>query len=124
MAYHIYFVADPTNGPTHGQKCKNNSELFFKSVGFEKGGSSLPFELRFEKAILTNYIKSKSDSPKGASGVNARTWASKNVGSVAKPKYQVKIVLKETVANPHPSAGYKYDVTIDGKTWDPRVVPR
>ena len=124
MAYHIYFVNDPTNGPTHGQKSSHNSTLYFKSEGFNKGDPSPPFEIKFEKAILTNYHKGNSDSPKGASGVDARTWISQNVGSVVNPRYQVKIVLKETVPNPHPLAGYKYDVTIGGKTWDPRVVPR
>jgi hypothetical protein len=117
MAYHIYFVADPTNGPTHGQKCGKSSTLYFKSEGFNDGDPSPPFEIKFETAILTNYNKSQSDSPKGASGVNARTWASTKVGN----RHRIKIVLK---GSSHPPAGYKYDVSISGKTWDPRVVPR
>lgn len=117
MAYHVYFTNDPTHGPTHGQKTGKTSTIYFKSIGLNSGDSAPPFEIKFESAILTNYHKGNSDSPKGSTGDDARTWESKKVG-----KYQrVKIVLK---GSSHPSGGYKYDVTIGGNTWDPRVVPR
>lgn len=119
MAYHVYFTYDPTDGPTHGQKTSKTSTIYFKSIGFNKGDPSLPFEITFEPAILTNYHKGNSDSPKDTdgNGVDARTWVSKKVGKY----HRVKIVLK---GNSHPDNGYKYDVTMSGKTWDPRVVPR
>jgi hypothetical protein len=117
MAYHVYFTNHPDDGPTHGQKCSKSSTLFFKSVGYNDGDSSLPFEIKFDSNILTNYHKGNSDLPKGAAGDDARTWVSQKVGSY----HRVKIVLK---GNAHPTNGYKYDVTISGKTLDPRVVPR
>ena len=118
MSFYVYFTKDPVIGPTHGQRCKNDSKLYFKSVGYSKGDPAPEFEIKFDTTdILTRYNKGASDSPKGAAGVDARTWKSKKVG-----KYQQ--ILIKLKGNDHPEDGYKYDVTMGADTWDPRIVPR
>jgi len=114
MSYHIYFMGDGVNKPTHGQKCKDDSKLYFKSIGYNKKDPSPPFEIEF--ATKPDYTND-SDPPKGGTGVNARTWVSQKVGKY----HRVKIVL---TGNSHPDDGYKYSVTLEGHTLDPRVVPR
>jgi hypothetical protein len=116
MAYHIYLVDDPNKGPTHGQKAGGGSVLFFKSMGL--GGNPPPvFTLKFQADFDGKWVKSQSDNPTGNSGVAGRTWVSQPSGD-----YQlVKIKLRNVT---HPADGYAYDVTMNGNTWDPRVVPK
>jgi len=118
MSFFVYFTKDPVIGPTHGQRCKKDSKLYFKSVGYSKGDPAPVFTIKFDNTdILTRYNKSASYPPLGDTGVDARTWQSKKVG-----KYQQ--ILIKLKGSDHPDDGYKYDVEMDGIIWDPRVVPR
>ena len=118
MAYYIYFVNDPVSGPTHGQKTSNDSLLVFRSMGYTSRQEPDGFELRFEPAFAGKFISSESTQCGKVRADEPVVFKSKR----ADEYHEVRIRLKSSVK--HPDEGYKYDVVMSGKTWDPRVVPR
>lgn len=118
MAYFIYLVNDPVLGPTHGQKASKDSKLVFKSMGYAPGDDGAPFELRFGADFEGKFIKSQSTPVKGPGGQDKTTFVSAKNGK----HEEVEITLQKNAA--HPPHGYKYDVVMGSKCWDPRVVPR
>jgi len=118
MAYYIYLVNDPVTGPTHGQKTAADSLLVFRSIGYTSKDAPAPFELRFEPAFAGKFTSSQSTACAKSSGHGPVVFASQRSGEY----YEVRIKLKSGVT--HPDEGYKYDVIMSGRTWDPRVVPR
>ena len=118
MAYYIYLVNDPVTGPTHGQKTRADSLLVFRSIGYTSKDAPAPFELRFEPAFAGKFVSSSSTPCAKTSGDEPVVFRSAR----NEEYYEVRIQLRSGVS--HPDEGYKYDVVMSGKTWDPRVVPR
>jgi hypothetical protein len=118
MAYYIYLVNDPVNGPTHGQKTGKDSTIVFRSMGYTSHEAPAAFELRFEPSFAGKFVSSESTQCGKTSGDAPVVFRSQR----ASEYHEVRIKLKGNVH--HPDQGYKYDVVMSGKVWDPRVVPR
>lgn len=118
MAYYIYLVNDPVTGPTHGQKSARDSRLIFRSIGYKSREEPAAFELRFEPAFAGKFDPQESTGCAKTSDDGKIVFESRREDEF----HEVQIKLKGGVD--HPDEGYKYDVVMCGKTWDPRVVPR
>jgi len=118
MAYYIYLVNDPVHGPTHGQRSAADSLLVFRSIGYTSRMEPAAFELRFESAFAGKFVSQESTQCGKLSSDEKMVFKSKRADEYE----EVRIKLKADVK--HPDEGYKYDVVMSGKTWDPRVVPR
>ena len=118
MAY-TYFVDDPVAGPTHAEKTTKSGTVMIRSMGYQSGNPPPSFVVVFEPGFDGKYDKSTSSPSIGGSG-SAVSFISSPVGSSGKYQ-QVKVKLKNVV---HPYVGYKYTVVMNGKTLDPRIVPK
>ena len=125
MAF-TYFVDDPLIGPTHAEKTAKDSKIQFRSMGYKKTDPPPPFMLVFDDNLIGKYDTSKVTKAIGGGGVGDTTFLSKLTPSGSFHEVIVTLLKKDAAGHSvvHPDEGYKYTVIMNGKAWDPRVVPR
>lgn len=125
MAY-TYFVDDPVVGPTHAEKTANDSKIQFRSMGYKNADPPPPFMLVFDSNLAGKYDTTKETFAVGGGVIGDTTFISKLTASGKYHEVVVKLIKKDALGNPivHPEEGYKYTVIMNGKSWDPRVVPK
>lgn len=138
MPYYINLIDDPNaKEPQIVERIKRDGLLHFRSFPFD-GKPAQEFKLEFTPAFENKYSRSAGFT-KGVIANGKVTFTAKKIPGGAEKflnkaekilnktkkipndSYEARIKLKSSTG--HPGHGYKYNIVMNGKTLDPRVIP-
>ena len=131
MPYYINLIDDPNaKEPQIVERIKRDGLLHFRSFPFD-GKPAQEFKLEFTPAFVNKYSRSAGFT-KGVITAGKVTFTAKKIPDGAEKflnktkkipndSYEVRIKLKSSAE--HVKLGYKYNIVMNGKTLDPRVIP-